>query len=36
MNSTSRGLGFQRTVAHATGLSNVRDVVLPRTPDNAR
>ena len=31
------GLGFERTVAYATGLSNVRDVIpFPRTPGNAR
>src|SRR2546430_3290878 len=31
------GLGFQRTVAYATGLGNVRDVIpFPRTPGNAR
>jgi len=30
-------LGFERTVAYATGLSNVRDVIpFPRTPGNAR
>src|SRR5437588_287178 len=31
------GLGFERTAAYATGLSNVRDVIpFPRTPGNAR
>jgi asparaginyl-tRNA synthetase len=31
------GLGFERTVAYATGLGNVRDVIpYPRTPGNAR
>jgi asparaginyl-tRNA synthetase len=31
------GLGFERTVAYATGLSNVRDVIpFPRTPGSAR
>ena len=31
------GLGFERTVAYVTGLSNVRDVIpYPRTPGNAR
>jgi len=31
------GLGFERTVAYATGLANVRDVIpFPRTPGNAR
>src|SRR5438034_1463223 len=31
------GLGFERTVAYATGVSNVRDVIpFPRTPGNAR
>jgi len=31
------GLGFERTVAYATGLSNVRDAIpFPRTPGNAR
>jgi asparaginyl-tRNA synthetase len=31
------GLGFERTVAYATGISNVRDVIpFPRTPGNAR
>jgi asparaginyl-tRNA synthetase len=30
------GLGFERTVAYVTGLSNVRDVIpFPRTPGNA-
>jgi asparaginyl-tRNA synthetase len=30
------GLGFERTVAYATGLSNVRDAIpFPRTPGNA-
>jgi asparaginyl-tRNA synthetase len=30
------GLGFERTVAYATGLSNVRDVIpFPRTPGHA-
>jgi asparaginyl-tRNA synthetase len=30
------GLGFERTLAYATGLSNVRDVIpFPRTPGNA-
>jgi asparaginyl-tRNA synthetase len=31
------GLGFERTVAYATGLGNVRDAIpFPRTPGNAR
>jgi asparaginyl-tRNA synthetase len=31
------GLGFERTVAYATGLGNVRDVIpFPRTPGHAR
>jgi asparaginyl-tRNA synthetase len=31
------GLGFERTISYATGLSNVRDVIpFPRTPGNAR
>jgi asparaginyl-tRNA synthetase len=30
------GLGFKRTVAHVTGLANVRDIPFPRTPGNAR
>jgi asparaginyl-tRNA synthetase len=31
------GLGFERTIAYITGLSNVRDVIpFPRTPGNAR
>jgi asparaginyl-tRNA synthetase len=31
------GLGFERTVAYVTGLSNVRDVIpFPRTPGHAR
>lgn len=31
------GMGFERTIAYATGLSNVRDVIpFPRTPGNAR
>jgi asparaginyl-tRNA synthetase len=31
------GLGFERTIAYVTGLSNVRDAIpFPRTPDNAR
>jgi asparaginyl-tRNA synthetase len=31
------GLGFERTVAYATGLTNVRDAIpFPRTPGNAR
>ena len=31
------GLGFERTIAYATGLANVRDVIpFPRTPGNAR
>jgi asparaginyl-tRNA synthetase len=30
------GLGFERTIAYATGLSNVRDVIpFPRTPGHA-
>ena len=30
-------LGFERTVAHGTGLANVRDVIaFPRAPGNAR
>jgi asparaginyl-tRNA synthetase len=31
------GLGFERTIAYSTGLSNVRDAIpFPRTPGNAR
>ncbi len=31
------GLGFERTIAYATGIENVRDVIpFPRTPRNAR
>ncbi len=31
------GLGFERTLAYSTGLSNVRDAIpFPRTPGNAR
>jgi asparaginyl-tRNA synthetase len=31
------GLGFERTIAYVTGLSNVRDVIpFPRSPGNAR
>ncbi|MBV9016928.1 MAG: asparagine--tRNA ligase, partial [Alphaproteobacteria bacterium] len=31
------GLGFERTMAYCTGLSNVRDAIpFPRTPGNAR
>jgi asparaginyl-tRNA synthetase len=31
------GLGFERTVAYATGLANVRDAIpFPRTPGNAK
>ena len=31
------GLGFERTLAYVTGLTNVRDVIpFPRTPGNAR
>ena len=31
------GLGFERTIAYATGLANLRDVIpFPRTPGNAR
>jgi asparaginyl-tRNA synthetase len=31
------GLGFERTVAYVTGLTNVRDAIpFPRTPGNAR
>ena len=31
------GLGFERTLAYVTGLSNVRDVIpFPRTPGNAK
>ena len=31
------GLGFERTIAYATGLTNVRDVIpFPRTPGSAR
>ena len=31
------GLGFERTVAYATGLTNVRDAIpFPRTPGNAK
>jgi len=30
------GLGFERTIAYATGLANVRDVIpFPRTPGHA-
>ena len=30
------GLGFERTIAYATGMANVRDVIpFPRTPGNA-
>ncbi len=30
------GLGFERTIAYATGMANVRDVIpFPRTPNNA-
>ncbi len=30
------GLGFERTIAYATGMANVRDVIpFPRTPRNA-
>lgn len=30
------GLGFERLVAYATGMQNVRDVIpFPRTPNNA-
>jgi asparaginyl-tRNA synthetase len=33
---TGFGLGFERTLAYVTGLSNVRDVIpFPRTPGNA-
>jgi asparaginyl-tRNA synthetase len=29
------GLGFERTIAYATGLGNVRDCIpFPRTPNN--
>jgi aspartyl/asparaginyl-tRNA synthetase len=31
------GLGFERTIAYVTGLSNVRDAIpFPRTPGNAK
>ena len=31
------GLGFERAIAYATGLENIRDVIpFPRTPGNAR
>ena len=31
------GLGFERTVAYATGLANVRDAIpFPRTPGSAK
>ena len=31
------GLGFERTLAYVTGLSNVRDAIpFPRTPGNAK
>jgi asparaginyl-tRNA synthetase len=30
------GLGFERTLAYVTGLANVRDALLPRTPGNAQ
>ena len=31
------GLGFERTLAYVTGLTNVRDVIpFPRTPGHAR
>jgi asparaginyl-tRNA synthetase len=31
------GLGFERTIAYVTGLSNVRDAIpFPRTPGSAR
>jgi asparaginyl-tRNA synthetase len=31
------GLGFERTLAYVTGLTNVRDAIpFPRTPGNAR
>jgi len=31
------GLGFERTIAYVTGLTNVRDAIpFPRTPGNAR
>jgi len=31
------GLGFERTIVYATGLSNLRDAIpFPRTPGNAR
>ena len=31
------GLGFERTISYATGLSNVRDAIpFPRTPGNAK
>ncbi|MSQ18248.1 MAG: asparagine--tRNA ligase [Betaproteobacteria bacterium] len=34
---TGFGLGFERTVAYATGLSNVRDAIpFPRTPGSAK
>jgi asparaginyl-tRNA synthetase len=30
------GLGFERTIIYATGMSNIRDVIpFPRTPRNA-
>jgi asparaginyl-tRNA synthetase len=31
------GLGFEHTLAHVTGLANVRDAIpFPRTPGNAQ
>jgi asparaginyl-tRNA synthetase len=31
------GLGFERTLAYVTGLSDVRDAIsFPRTPGNAK
>src|SRR5262249_43117741 len=31
------GLGFERTIAYVTGISNVRDAIpFPRTPGNAK
>ena len=30
------GLGFERTLAYVTGLSNLRDALLPRAPGNRR
>jgi asparaginyl-tRNA synthetase len=31
------GLGFERTIAYVTGLTNVRDAIpFPRTPGNAK